>query len=305
MNMYSRKLTQILISVFFLLIIIPLISVPAYAVDAIAKTGVLSVYKSPNTGSEMVTQILYNDRVRIIRSGETWSKIVVPEQYRTKAGYPGWVQTSKIRKVSSFSYSAECWAVVSRPSAKLYKSPETSSSSRRVYFGTILKYTGYLKDEEKGGAGRQNYWLKCVSADGEEGWLLNDQAVLRDNSPFTVKTDGTSIVSLGSMFAGTVYLWGGMTSGGIDCSGLTYMVYRFSGILIPRDADQQFMVGTPVNVNSLRAGDLIFWGRGGEARHVAIYLGGGRMLESSRSRGVVIRALDLRNNYMGARRILK
>lgn len=287
------------------LIIAGLYSSPVYAADAIAKTGVLSVYKSPNTYSEMVTQVLYNDRVRIIRSGETWSKIVVPDQYRTEAGYPGWVQTSKIRKVSSFSYSAECWAVVSKPSTRLYKSPKTGSSFRRIYFGTILQYRGYLKDEEKGGASGQNYWLKCVSADGEEGWLRNDQAVLRDNSPFTAKTDGTSIVSLGSMFAGTVYLWGGMTSGGIDCSGLTYMVYRFSGILIPRDADQQFMVGTPVNVNSLRAGDLIFWGRGGEARHVAIYAGSGRMLESSRSRGVVVRTLELRNDYMGARRILE
>ncbi len=291
--------------ILFFLLIAGLHTIPVYAVEAIAKTGVLSVYKSPTTGSEMVTQVLYNDRLRIVQSGNSWTKIIVPDQYRTEAGYPGWVQTSKIRKVRSFSYSAECWAVVSRTSAKLFKSPKTGSSFRRIYFGTILQYQGYLKDEENGGTNRQNYWLKCVSADGEEGWLLNDQAVLRDNSPFNVAASGSSIVQLGSMFAGTVYLWGGMTSGGIDCSGLTYMVYRFSGIIIPRDADQQFMTGTPVDVSSLRAGDLIFWGRGGEARHVAIYAGAGRMLESSRSRGVVIRALELKNNYMGARRILE
>jgi cell wall-associated NlpC family hydrolase len=58
------------------------------------------------------------------------------------------------------------------------------------------------------------------------------------------------------------------------------MSYRRLGRLVPRDADQQEAAGTQVTEEDLRPGDLITYGDGDSASHVAFWLGNGRILRS-------------------------
>ncbi len=71
-------------------------------------------------------------------------------------------------------------------------------------------------------------------------------------------------VAVAEGFRGVPYLWGGKTSLGLDCSGLTQLALAAAGIAAPRDSDmQEAALGTAVpfddSLSGLRRGDLVFW----------------------------------------------
>ncbi len=69
---------------------------------------------------------------------------------------------------------------------------------------------------------------------------------------------------------------------GFDCSGLTRYAFAGVGVQIPKYSGDQYNAGRPIAPSQAKRGDLIFYGPGG-SQHVAIFLGGGRMLEASGS----------------------
>ena len=101
---------------------------------------------------------------------------------------------------------------------------------------------------------------------------------------------------------GVPYQWGGESAAGFDCSGLTQFAYGRAGIAIPRVAAAQMAAGTPVAVDHLRPGDLVFFERG--IGHVAMYVGDGLVIEAPHTGAVVwLARLDdswHRANYQGA-----
>ena len=113
----------------------------------------------------------------------------------------------------------------------------------------------------------------------------------------------TDIVQTAKQFLGLHYLWGGLSRWGYDCSGLTWVAYRAHGITIPRDADAQFAAGRPVSLAEMLPGDLLFYERP-VVGHVAMYIGGGKMIEAPNSRSEV-RIVPVRtSDFRGVRRYL-
>ena len=107
------------------------------------------------------------------------------------------------------------------------------------------------------------------------------------------------VIRRGGSQMGVPYSWGGgMPNGpsagvdedagkiGYDCSGFTRYAFAGVGVLIPKYSGDQYNTGRKVPLSQAKRGDLLFYGPGG-TQHVALYLGGGRMLEASSAAGHV------------------
>lgn len=84
-------------------------------------------------------------------------------------------------------------------------------------------------------------------------------------------------------YLGEPYVWGGESKeeGGYDCSGYAYNVLRDSGFNVGRTtADGYRGLGREIPASERKEGDLLFFGKGGRATHIAFYSGDGGMYES-------------------------
>jgi len=112
-------------------------------------------------------------------------------------------------------------------------------------------------------------------------------------------------------FIGIPYQWGGNTVvDGMDCSGFTRAVYNLCGISIPRTSREQFKAGNPVEKNSLRDGDLVFFGSSESSiNHVGIYVGNGKFVHApKRGEEIKIASIDesyFERRFVGARRYIQ
>ena len=109
-------------------------------------------------------------------------------------------------------------------------------------------------------------------------------------------------------YLGTPYKKGGATINGIDCSGLVRNIYyELDGRSLPPDVRRMYRTGTPVERDELGFGDLVFFALGTRGiSHVGIYIGNGKFVHASTSRGVIVSSLDedtYAANYRGGRRL--
>jgi gamma-D-glutamyl-L-lysine dipeptidyl-peptidase len=230
--------------------------------------------------SHVQTQALYGQEVVVLERSGAWAKVAVVDEPdpQDPHGYPGWLRVAQL--APDFDRSGAQVVVTSR------------TSQLRVHGRTIpVSYGTTLPLERWSG----------------------DSAVVRTPDGIgtaagvapALKPSAAAVVSEARRFVGLHYLWGGLSAWGFDCSGLVWDVFRVQGMVVPRDADPQFQHGTPVARSALRPGDLLFWGSKHYADHVAIYAGGGRMVEAPDSAHSV-RVVPVRWDafYLGARRYL-
>lgn len=103
-------------------------------------------------------------------------------------------------------------------------------------------------------------------------------------------------------FIGIPYRWGGdNVVEGMDCSGFVRAVYNLCGVNIPRTSAEQFRTGDKVARDSLKDGDLVFFGASSDRiNHVGIYVGNGRFVHAPR-RGDEIKVSTLDEKYFAER----
>jgi cell wall-associated NlpC family hydrolase len=104
------------------------------------------------------------------------------------------------------------------------------------------------------------------------------------------------VVFTALQMVGVPYRWGGQGPEGFDCSGLVLYSYNNAGLTMPRTSREQFRATTPIRLDQITPGDLVFFNTSEDASHVGIYVGEGRFVHAPASnRTVRLERLD--NSY--------
>ena len=155
-------------------------------------------------------------------------------------GYPGWIPVAQLTAAAEPSGSD---AVVHVPGTEIRDDHGTVIMSD-VSYATVLSVTAE-RDGEK----------QVALPGGGHGWV----AAPHLSAYHRILPTAQQLLADGRQFLGLMYLAGGMTGCGLDCSGLTWSVYRRFGHVIPRDATDQHAIGAPVPLAALEPGDLMFF----------------------------------------------
>lgn len=138
---------------------------------------------------------------------------------------------------------------------------------------------------------------------GEEA--SSRQRTESDSSRGDAASSGEAVVREARKSIGTRYRLGGTSRSGMDCSGLTMVVFRQFGVKLPHWDDKQYRYGAPVS-GSLRPGDVVFFDEHGQGiSHVGIYSGNGKLIHASDYYNKVVESeMKYIKGYKGARRMV-
>ncbi|MCB2309054.1 NlpC/P60 family protein [Clostridium estertheticum] len=192
----------------------------------------------------------------------------------------------KVKKKLSYSYACYDWAFY------LNKN-ETIIQFNKVTADVAIKQLC------------TQFGIKCNCV--KISYIVQDTAettVLSTSSSTSNTTSSSSLVAVAKKYLGVKYLWGGTTPSGFDCSGFTQYVFKQLKINISRTTYTQVKEGTYVAKANLQAGDLVFFGSVSLPHHVAMYIGGGNVIQAPHTGDVVkITPLKYFSDYATARRI--
>ena len=268
----------------------------------------LDQFEDLTDSSRLQAQGLYGTRVKILSHQNGWYEVAVSGEPSPKNsfGYPGWVPECQIATFDPVFDNRQLtlpFIIANKPLVTLYRDSSLNEPLLNITYGTRLPVlsSGASLQVAVPRSGVPSAFLPTTSA-----------SVYKSVSDIPYPT-GEDLVNTAQLFYGRPYLWGGSSTYGFDCSGLTLTLYDSHGITIPRDADAQADFvghGTPVNNSDhLQVGDLLFYASNvsdpSTIYHVAMFAGNGKMIEAFDS-GIPVRITPVRFNddYWGAERFL-
>jgi len=265
---------------------------------AIVRRDVADVRAMPSADSELVDQAHYGENVALLGESDDWRYVQGADHYF------GWARLDDLAVLTGVA-ERHLIAVLL---ADVRDAPRRDAEViARLPAGTSVPPIVASIEQPDG-------TYRPIPHDHPDGWRethlgpgwLTGYVALPDlvdvrQLPHRYPT-GDDYLKTAGMFIGVPYLWGGTTALGLDCSGLVQQVYRLNGVALPRDADQQAMLGR--RVEEARAGDLLFFGAE-SVTHVALATSATEFIHAPMAGGVVEHGrLGGDRNLLGIRRYL-
>lgn len=215
----------------------------------ISDLSIIPVRKEPAESSEMVTQLLFGEHFEIIEHAENWSKVRLAFD-----DYEGWVDSKMMTPIEEGLYqdlNKELQVVANDTFNLVFQ--EKDYSNKLIVPGSSFPFCDLEKKSFQ--IADKKYFYQGKVSENSNGENIRD-----------------SIIESALKYFNSPYLWGGRTPYGIDCSGLTQIVYKLNGMVLPRDASQQVKIGDPLTfVEEALPGDLAFFdNEEGRITHVGI-----------------------------------
>jgi peptidoglycan DL-endopeptidase CwlO len=124
--------------------------------------------------------------------------------------------------------------------------------------------------------------------------------VISVNNPAPPVGSGAAVAVAAAMTRlGDPYVWGAAGPSTFDCSGLVMWAWAHAGVNLPHFSGAQYSSTQHISMSQLQPGDLVFPGDPGQ--HVAMYIGGGQIIESPHT-GAVVHIVPLSSWFVLASR---
>ncbi len=217
------------------------------------------VRSGPDHRAEMVNQMLFGETFRLKRRIGGW---IETESFYD--GYSGWIELNDAQGISK----------------------EKLDSIRTGTFYVTQRLTRIYSTNDQ----NENFLILPGSTLPEfnkkkNTFILGETTYILETNGFTEQSrdPGEAIIETAMSFLHAPYLWGGRSLFGIDCSGLSQIVFKINGLKLPRDAGKQAGEGTLVPfLKESKPGDLAFFdNEEGLITHVGILTGQGKIIHAS------------------------
>jgi hypothetical protein len=202
--------------------------------------------------SEIVSQVLFGEHFEIIEQQKQWSKVKLHFD-----AYQGWIDSKQFQVIGESEYNQLSKDAIILNSDLVEYITTSNNFLMPIPLGSSLSFLNHPE------INTQNYNFEGMKISG-----LKPKA---------------TIIETAFMYLNAPYLWGGKTPFGIDCSGLTQMVYKLNGYHLLRDASQQATQGEALSfIEESEAGDLAFFdNEEGNIIHVGIIMNDNYIIHAS------------------------
>lgn len=218
--------------------------------------SVIPVRSEPSDKVEITTQLQFGELVVINENRSNWIKI-----RNVYDNYEGWVDQKQIIEITENEFHLLNQAPVQYTKDLVEVVHSESGELIPVLFGSTIRNSRDNKfqiNDMKFSFGGQ---LSILGTNPNPNSIIED-AMLLLNAP---------------------YLWGGKTPFGIDCSGLTQLVFKVNGIELLRDAAQQATQGETISlIDEAELSDLVFFdNEEGKIVHVGLLIEKNKIIHAS------------------------